>query len=117
CYSAIDRLRERNRPVIEPDVQVLTVDQGFANREHTLRIESDAAQRTIQRQHRSRDERNGLRLRRGGQRTQGDQTESKPARNRGDEAEGHDACSKDATGTGDLSSARPSSIVPQRTGN
>src|SRR5208337_5336593 len=99
-------------PVIEPDMQVFTVDHSFANREHTLRIESYASQRAVQRQHQSRGERNGLDLRRGAQRTQGDQTESKPARNRGDEAEGHDACSKDATGTGDLSSARPSSIVP-----
>ncbi len=60
--TAIDRLREGDRAVVEPQVHVFAVDLGFADLEDALRIEADGAQGAVKRQHRTGRERNCWRV-------------------------------------------------------
>ena len=52
--AAVDALRKGDRPVVEPQMNVLPIDRRFADLVDALRVEPHAAQRAIERECRDR---------------------------------------------------------------
>ena len=63
---AVDALRKRDGPVVEPQVNIFPIDGRFADFVDALGIESDAAQGTIERQYGAGRQRQRLRLQKSG---------------------------------------------------